>query len=363
MTPARPRLRRSVDPRLTVDGTLYVLRGPDLSDLELAGPTPALVRLIELADGSRAVERLIDELSGTGARPEELREAIEQLAAAGVLDDAAEETVLGEGVGRHERQLAYFADMTGSARAGVEVQRRLAGATVGLLGLGGLGTWTAWGLACAGVGTRVGVDGDRVERSNLNRQILYGEDDLGRAKVEVAAERLRSFHRALDFRPVDRMLEGTAAVAEVVRGCDFVVDSLDHPPHRITRSVARACFAVGVPYLALSQHPPMMRVGPLYAPGRTGCHLCQEARYRREFPLFEALARSRPLRPPSATFGPACGVVGALASNEVVAWLSGLHPPACLGRAALIDLRTLAVEWEPVAREPGCEVCGGAGGG
>ena len=359
MRALRPRLRRSVDPRLTEDGTLYILRGPEQADLELAGRPQLLGRLIELSDGTRTLDAIADQLTSAPSERAELVSAVASLIDAGVIDDprAEEELLAAPTTGRFERQLAYFADMTGSSRGAAEVQSRLEAATVCLLGLGGLGSWVAWGLASAGVGTLVGVDGDEVETTNLNRQILYTEDDIGSMKAVAAGVRLRSFRHALRYRGLQRRIDGVAAVRAAIRGTDFVVDSLDSPPHRITRWVAEACFAERIPYLALSQHPPMLRIGPLYVPGQTGCFLCQEAKYRREFPLYSVLERSEQLSTPSATFGPACGAVGTLASNEVVAWLTGLHPPACLGSAALVDLRTFEVEREPVEPEPGCPVC------
>ena len=362
MTAVRPRLRRSVDPRLTEDGALYILRGPDQADLELGGRPQLLRRLIDLADGTRTVDAIAEELTRTAPDRRELLAAVDSLIAEGVLDDAQceREMLSAPTARRFERQLAYFADMTGSSREAARAQCRLEDSSVCLLGLGGLGSWVAWGLASAGVGTLVGVDGDEVEASNLNRQILYTEEDIGHKKAAVAGMRLRSFRGALRYRGLERTVDGLEAARAAIRGTDFVVDSLDWPARQITRWVAEACFAEGIPYLALSQHPPMLRIGPLYVPGQTGCFACQEAKYRREFPLYAVLEHSEQLSTPSATFGPACGAVGTLASNEVVAWLTGLHQPACLGSAALVDLRTLEVEREPVEREPGCPVCGPA---
>jgi bacteriocin biosynthesis cyclodehydratase domain-containing protein len=107
----------------------------------------------------------------------------------------------------------------------------------------------------------------------------------------------------------------------------------------------------------MTQHPPQARVGPLYVPGETGCFACQERAYRRAYPLYEALERSEQLVAPSATFGPACGLVGVLAANDVIAHLTGIHRPATLGRALIFDLTSFAVEWEAVPRDGDCPVC------
>jgi len=358
----RPRLRRSVDPRLTRDGALYLLRGPGQPDLELGGEPGPVAELIRLADGSRDLDELAGELAPLGASRGQVEEAVEALVAEGVLDDAGEEeAVLGpRDSARFERQLPYFADMHGSWQAGLEAQRRLADATVCLLGLGGIGSWVAWSLASAGIGSLVGVDADLLEVSNLNRQILYEEADLGRPKAVAAGERLARFRGALRYRGIERSLDGAGAVREVIRGADFVVDTLDWPPRLVTRWVAEACFSEGIPYIAISQHPPLIRVGPLYEPGRTGCFACQELGYGDDYFLYRKLAESEPLRPPSATFGPACGAAGVLAANEVIAWFTGLYEPSTKGAEAILDLRTLRVEHERVEQRAECDICAAA---
>ncbi len=335
------------------------MRGPDHGDLRLDGQTHLIAQLLGRADGTLTTDSLAKEIGRNATERSDVTDAIADLLDEGVLDDAtAEASYLSkEERERFQRQLAYFADLAGDSRAAAAAQQRLGQATVCLLGLGGLGSWVAWALACAGVGNLVGVDGDRVETSNLNRQILYAEGDVGAQKAASAGRPLTAFHGALNYEAVDLMLSGAPAIQEVIRGADFVVDSVDRPPHVITRWVAEACFAEAIPYIAVSQHPPLLRVGPLYVPGETGCYACQEAEYSEQFPLFESLRASTSLSPPSATYGPACGIVGTLAANEAVAWLTGLHPPACLGRAALIDLRSLAIEFERIDRLAGCDLC------
>ena len=103
-----------------------------------------------------------------------------------------------------------------------------------------------------------------------------------------------------------------------------------------------------------------MRVGPLYVPGRTGCHACQEGAAREQFPLYDELERWRRARTPStaSTLGPASGLIGSMLAMEAVHLIGGLVAPATLGRGVAIDLRTLAVTTEDVVRRPDCPVCG-----
>ena len=108
-------------------------------------------------------------------------------------------------------------------------QARLREARVVVIGLGGLGAWVLWALAAAGVGELVGVDGDAVELSNLKRQTLYREQDLGKRKALATARTLAEFNSSIPFDAVDRRLEA-AEVAAVVEGADFVVEAADWCP-------------------------------------------------------------------------------------------------------------------------------------
>ena len=350
----RPRIKRTKE-LVSAAGDVYVLRPTDDSDLCIEQPDQVARGLLSALDGTRTVAELEREF-GAGR----VGEALVALAEAELLDDAADdELVSPRERARLDRQLRYFSEIGGAAVAPSEHQRRLRDARVLMLGAGGLGSWASYALACCGVGELVLVDHDRVEESNFNRQILYRERDVGRVKVEVAAEALREFDSGCRVEPVERRLDGVASVRELAEGADVVVNSADWPPHDIERWVNAACFDAGVPFITMSHSPPVGRVGPLYVPGVTGCYACQEDAYREAFSLFDEVVEQRRGRPsPAATLGPVCAFVGGQVALEVLHQLTGLVEPATLGRAHIYDLRTMAVTEEEVPRIPGCRVCG-----
>ena len=127
---------------------------------------------------------------------------------------------------------------------GPEGQRRLKGSSVVVVGVGGLGTPAAIHLAAAGVG-RIGlVDGDTVEMSNLQRQFLFREADVGRRKVEVAAEKLRQVNPNVEVVAYDRKLDSGNAI-EVIRKYEVVIDATDNLPSRYL--INDACVLLGKP--------------------------------------------------------------------------------------------------------------------
>jgi molybdopterin-synthase adenylyltransferase len=278
-----------------------------------------------------------------------------------LLDDAADDArVTARERARYDRQLRYFSDVASGPVPPSEYQRRLREARVLMLGLGGLGSWAAYALACCGIGELVLLDHDRVEPSNFNRQVLYRERDIGRLKAECAEERLAEFDSSCRLAAAPRRLESGHDVAGAVRGMDFVVASADWPAHDIERWVNAACFELGVPFISMSHSPPVARVGPLYVPGTTGCFECQEMSYREGFPLYEQLVEQRRGRPSqAATLGPVCAFVGGQVALETIHRLTGICPPATLGRSHIYDLRTMSVSHEEVPRLRNCPVCGG----
>ena len=352
----RPRLKRTTD-AVSAGGDIYILRPQSGTDLVIEQPDDATRALLDAFDGSRSAGELEREFG-----QDAVHDAIRALSDVSLLEDAAddERLPLRERV-RYDRQLRYFGDLAPSDTAVSEYQRRLRKARVVMLGVGGLGTWGAYALACCGVGELVLVDGDRVEESNFNRQILYRESDVGRLKAEVAAEALAAFDSACRLVPVPRRLESEHEVREAVEGADFVVNGADWPAHDIERWVNAACFAAGVPSITMSHSPPVARVGPMYVPGRTGCFACQETTYRAGHPLYDQLVEQRRGRPsPAATLGPVCAFVGGQVALETLHQLTGLVEPASLGTAYVYDLRTMQVTTEAVPRLAGCAVCGDA---
>jgi molybdopterin-synthase adenylyltransferase len=351
----RPRIKRTTEPIDSPDGDVLLMRPSAGNDIRIERPDEQERRLLAALDGEHTLEQLHEEFG-----EKSVGDVISQLQELEVVEDGADDDLLVEGeLARFDRQLRYFSDVGNGELMPSECQRRLREAQVAVLGVGGLGGWAAWALACCGVGEMWLIDGDRVEVSNLNRQILYTEADIGLLKVEVAAARLRAFNSAMRVTATARRLESQADIAEFIDGADVVVDAADWPAHDIERWCNAACFEAGIPYITMSHFPPIARVGPLFVPGKTGCYACQETAYRREYPLFDVAVEQRRAQPtPAATLGPACGLIGGQVGMEVMHLLTGLAEPSTLGVSHIFDLRTMEVEREPVEPEPGCPVCG-----
>jgi molybdopterin/thiamine biosynthesis adenylyltransferase len=216
-----------------------------------------------------------------------------------------------------------------------------------VIGAGGLGGPALLALAAGGVGRLVIIDDDVVESSNLNRQPLFGEGDLGQPKAVVAAERLAALRPDLTATALTRRFDAEEAVA-LVSGVDLVVDGSDNFATKFLASDA-----------ALKAGKPLVHGGVLRTslqiltvmPGFSGCVRC----------LFEA--------PPPPGQVPSCaeaGIVGALSAfagslmgAEGLRLLAG-ERGAYAGRLFIYEARTARGRLVMVRRRPNCPACTGA---
>jgi len=230
----------------------------------------------------------------------------------------------------------------GYDRSGMDLSKKSAL----VIGAGGLGGPALLTLAAGGVGRLVVVDDDLVETSNLNRQPLFGEPDLGQPKAAVAAARLLALHPTLEVTPLARRFEAGEAV-ELASGVDLVLDGSDNFPTKFLASDA-----------ALRAGKPLVHGGVLrtslqiltVVPGFSGCVRC----------LFEA--------PPPAGQVPSCaeaGIVGALSAfagglmgAEALRLLAG-ERGAYVGRLFVYEARSGRGRLVVVRRRPGCPACAG----
>jgi len=143
-------------------------------------------------------------------------------------------------------QLTHYSRQIILREIGLEGQKKLLEARVLLVGVGGLGSSSAMYLAASGVGTLGIVDFDRVDKTNLNRQIIHGYGDIGRPKVESAEERIRLINPEVNVVAFKEKLLPANALA-IVRQFDIVLDGSDNFPTKYLLN--DACFFAGKPYV------------------------------------------------------------------------------------------------------------------
>lgn len=210
---------------------------------------------------------------------------------------------------------------------GEEGQRRIMDASVLIVGLGGLGCPVSLYLAGAGVGRMGLADIDTVSESNLHRQLLYTESDLGKSKVESAACRLKEVSSAIRFEQYPAGLnEGNAA--EIISNYDLVVDCCDN--HATRYLIDDMCAELGKPWIygAISGFN-----------GLVSCFMPDSVvRYSDLYPDREELTATGAAS--GGVIGPTPGVIGSLQAAEALKLIAGLKP-ALDGKLLTMNLLTM----------------------
>lgn len=224
-------------------------------------------------------------------------------------------------------------------------QQRLLAGRVAVIGMGGLGCPAAMYLAAAGVGVIGLIDGDRVDASNLHRQVLYGDADVGRLKVEVAAERLRAMNGSISIQAHPVRLQSENALAEL-SGYDVIVDGTDNFPARYL--VNDAAVLLGIPVV----HGSVLRYEGRVMVLATAGAPCYRCLYPEPPP-----AGAVPDCNDAGVLGVLPGLVGVLQATEVIKLLSATGG-GLAGRLLLIDALGTRFQTVTVPRSPSCPMCG-----
>ena len=224
-------------------------------------------------------------------------------------------------------------------------QERLLGARVLVVGLGGLGSPASLYLAAAGVGALVLTDDDRVEASNLQRQILHGEADLGRAKTDSAHDRLRYLAPDVELELLTCRLAGSA-LERTVASVDLVLDGTDNLTTRY--ALNRACLAAGVPWIsaaAIRFEAQLTAFDP--RDPESPCYRCL-------WPDAEEVELNCA---ENGVIAPLVGIIGAMQALEAIKLLTGVGEPL-VGRVLTLDAMTMGWQEFRLRRRHDCEDCG-----
>lgn len=230
---------------------------------------------------------------------------------------------------RYDRQIMII---------GVEGQQKLVRSRVAIIGAGGLGSPAILYLAASGIGKLIVVDKDVVSLSDLNRQILYSEEDIGKKKAEVVCKKLRKFNSYIDVECIDIEFNEENG-RDIVKEADIIIDALDNWETRFILNK-----------LCVKQRKPFVHAG-IYGwygqittilPGKTPCLSC---------------IISKPIsRKTVPVIGVTPGVIGILEASEVIKYILGVGS-LLTGKLLVIDLQHNEFRIIEIKKNPQCPVC------
>ena len=243
-----------------------------------------------------------------------------------------------------EKELDRYSRQVMLEEIGYQGQLKLKQAKVCVVGVGGLGNPITTRLAAMGVGKIRIVDRDVIELSNLHRQTMFNEDDIGQVKVETAAKKLRKLNPDIIIEELPVSVNDYSAF-DVVDGCDVVIDALDSVNARY--SLNKACIEKKIPFVTGAA---VGVTGQSFTilPNESACYHC----------LFPALDEdSMPTCSIEGVHPSILSIIGGIEVSEAVKIITGKEP-SLKDKVLHVDLENLVFNFTKVARVQECSVCG-----
>lgn len=246
----------------------------------------------------------------------------------------------------NEKELEKYNRQIIISNFGIEGQEKLKSSRVCVIGLGGLGSGIVYYLASAGVGFLGLMDQDKVELSNLNRQILHYEEDKGKAKTLSAVEKISKLNPDINIEKYSISLD-SSNIEELISNYDFVVEASDNFETKFL--VNDTCCKLGIPLV----------IGGVYQfegqmltviPGQTACYRC----------MFKDVPKpgTYPTTSKDGVMGTIAGFFGIIEANEAIKYLVYQDPLKLLTNKILyVDLQYNTYETFQIERDENCRSC------
>jgi molybdopterin/thiamine biosynthesis adenylyltransferase len=233
-----------------------------------------------------------------------------------------------------ERQADYFSALGADPD---EVQSTLARARVAILGIGGIGSVTLAHLVSAGVSQYTLIDGDTVRPDNLNRQLIYRSVDVGRLKVDAAAEWIRQRNSSAVVRSVPRMLKDCSELVPVLTHQVSLLVLAADSPSDIELIASKACLETGTAMISADCGLRTASWGPLLEPADLQAYTIALQSMSGRIPA------PPPAQPMKASFGPTNAIAASYLTKDVLNWFAGLPIPSHRAKVS-IDMEALTAK-------------------
>ncbi len=258
------------------------------------------------------------------------------------------------------RVIHFLEDYSESDEEMLEIWERVRNSRVVIIGLGAVGTWLAVNLAQSGVRNFVFIDNDKVELSNLHRQLLFYESDIGRQKTDVVKERLCFFEEDVSVDSYNMFLED--GVLEKVSGkVDLVINCADKPSvDETSRIVGRFCMKKKIPHIVgggYNLH--LSLIGQTVIPYESACVNCFERQLVKINDIEGKRIKKLNIKNRKiGSFGPMCSLIASMVGMEAIKVLSGKIKPDNINRRGEFNIYDMGISYKDFDKLDDCEWCG-----
>lgn len=330
----------------------------------------AISRLIKLLDGRLTVEEIAKQISLDFPKysKKDVREAIDSISKDGFIEDV---NLIGSDIltpyelERYHRNINFFSSFSTLSDNKFLAQKKICNAKIGIIGLGGLGSHIVYDLAGLGFGTIKAVEFDKVDISNLNRQILYNFEDIGKSKAKLAQKRIAAFNPEVNFEVTEKKIGSARDIEEEFKGFEALILVADRPKMLLAGWVNEAILKLNVPLFCAGLEA-QRAMHYTIIPHQTGCIECWKNSVKDENPVSYAILEERrrlDLTGDNTALVPLVSTITGFLCVELVKYITGIGELTALGKLKSINFNTMetsiAETWE---LDKNCKVCGGGHG-
>jgi molybdopterin/thiamine biosynthesis adenylyltransferase len=358
----KPRLKPVVN-YFNANNKVYFFKRPGFS-ISLNDKTGFILSAIKLMDGKKDYEQLIQILlKNYSSEVPYFQKLLETLDKELLIEDCAKNinSQLTEyDLERWSRNIEFFGAHSSAQDNKYLYQNRIKNAKVIILGLGGLGSSILFDMIALGVEHLKVVDFDKVELSNLNRQILYRENDIGSPKVDAAKKNIEAFSKTAKIEAINKKIASAQDIEELISGQDILISAADYPPGKIIDWINEVCIKNGIPFICGALDTEWAAYHSVI-PGISGCIECWKSSAKKTNFLLQDIMNSESFKmnlSPNSTIIPFLSIASGLMASEFVKIISGIFPPSGLSKLTAFNFISSQIktpeEWN---KNPDCKIC------
>lgn len=323
-------------------------------------------KVFQLLDGSLTISDLhkLLEVNGFDLSMEALHEFLDQLDELELIEenyiDKSSLSLSEYEMNRFNRQLHLFSTINNNGlEFSFQAQEKIRNAHVCIIGAGGTGSHFIYGLAAMGVENFTIVEFDKVEISNLSRQLFYDEDDIGKKKTNVLNEKCTKINKKASFTFIDKYIETEEDMAKAIPlNCTIAILCADTPRGKIQPLFNNVCVKMNIPFLNVAATSlDIATVGPLVIPGKTSCLNCsmsEEIEVINDEPYIESINN----RLITMVIEPYNAIVANLGVLETMKHISNFSPCNLYNTIIQFNLNTFEINKIAIDKNEFCKVCG-----
>jgi molybdopterin/thiamine biosynthesis adenylyltransferase len=335
-----------------------IIFGTQSTSIEIDDESGEIFKLVKLFNGELSIESIYQK---TLLSKDDVDELISVLNENLLIEDIELDSTLLSGLDkeRYKTNLNYFSNYADLNKSKYVYQKNLINSTVVIIGVGGA-SLLATSLATMGIGRIILVDYDRIEISNLSRQIPYFESDIGKLKVDVAKEKINSINSSVKVEIFNKKIMCAADLDEIVKDADIVVNGIDTPPIESARWVNYACIknnkvmiqgGIGSDCIVIEKYS--------NAKGCYDCCLINSLKQDNEFESQLRVAYSNEFKSVNTSYSPNIIILTGLLAFEIGKYLGKYGDVINSDYTIQINTKTLEVSYiNQTSKLSNCPTCG-----